>query len=141
MAVDASRIREVPLFAGLDHEELDQVAGKLSERHVGAGQHLSKEGGAGYFFFVIEDGTVDVSHGDDVVATLGPGDFFGEAAILATTRRTATVTAMSPVTVLEMFGADLAVLNSQLPTVHAAIEQAMEERLPDRQADEGADRS
>ena len=61
---------------------------------------------------MIESGTVADSHGDEVVATLRPGDFFGEAAILETTRRTATVTAASDVTVLEMFGADLAVLNA-----------------------------
>ena len=132
MAVDASRIREVPLFAELSDEELAATAEKLSERDVHTGEHLSREGGAGYFFFVIESGTVDVSHGDDVVATLGPGDFFGEAAILETTRRTATVTAASDVTVLEMFGADLAVLNAQSPSVHAAIERAMAERLPGR---------
>ena len=93
---------------------------------------MSSEGGAGYFFFVIESGTVDVAHGDDVVATLGAGDFFGEAAILETTRRTATVTATSPVILLEMFGADFAVLNAQSPSVHAAIERALQERLPDQ---------
>ena len=123
MAVDASRIREVPLFAELSDDELAATAEKLSERHVAAGERLSTQGGAGYFFFVIESGTVDVSHGDDVVATLGPGDFFGEAAILETTRRTATVTAASDVTVLEMFGADLAVLNAQL-TVGARCDRA-----------------
>ena len=130
MAVEASRIREVPLFSELTDEELAGVAQKLSERRVDAGQRLSSEGGAGYFFFVIESGSVDVSHGDDVVATLGARDFFGEAAILETTRRTATVTATSPVTLLEMFGADFAVLDAQSPSVHAAIERALKERLP-----------
>ncbi len=130
MAVDASRIREVPLFAELSDDERAATAEKLSERHVAVGDRLSTQGGAGYFFFVIELGTVDVAHGDDVVATLGPGDFFGEAAILETTRRTATVTATSDLMVLEMFGADFALLNAQSPSVHAAIERAMAERLP-----------
>jgi CRP/FNR family transcriptional regulator, cyclic AMP receptor protein len=130
MAVDASRIREVPLFAELTDEELAGVAQKLSERRVDEGHRLSNEGGSGYFFFVIESGTLDVSHGDNVVATLGPGDFFGEAAILETTRRTADVTATSPVTLLEMFGADFAVLDAQSPSVHAVIERALKERLP-----------
>jgi CRP-like cAMP-binding protein len=131
MAVSPSRIEDVPLFAALSDDERGAIATKLSERHVSAGDRLSTQGGAGYFFFVIESGTVDISHGDDIVATLGPGDFFGEAAILQTKRRTATVTAASDVTVLEMFGADLAVLNAQAPSVHAAIERAMEERIPD----------
>ena len=131
MAVSPSRIRDVPLFAALSDDERAVIATKLSERHVSAGDRLSTQGGAGYFFFVIETGTVDVSHGGDIVATLGPGDFFGEAAIPQTKRRTATMTAASDVTVLEMFGADLAVLNAQAPSVHAAIERAMEERIPD----------
>ena len=79
MAVDASRIRDVPLFAELTEGERSAIAEKLSERHAEAGRHLSTEGGAGYFFFVIESGTATVSHGDDVVATLGPGDFFGRS--------------------------------------------------------------
>ncbi|HXY92899.1 MAG TPA: cyclic nucleotide-binding domain-containing protein [Acidimicrobiia bacterium] len=130
MGVDPSRIRDVPLFADLSGEERSAVATKLNERDAHEGQRLSTEGGAGYFFFVIESGTATVSHGDAVVATLGPGDFFGEAAILETTRRTATVTAATDMVLLEMFGADLAVLNAELPTVHAAIEAAMAQRLP-----------
>jgi CRP-like cAMP-binding protein len=130
MAVDPSRIRTVPLFAELSEEERVAVAEKMSERHVEAGRHLSTEGGAGYFFFVIETGTAEVSHGDDVVATLGPGDFLGEAAVLETTRRTATVTAVTDMVVLEMFGADFAVLCADSPAVKATVDRAMAERLP-----------
>jgi CRP-like cAMP-binding protein len=130
MAVDPARIRGVPLFAPLSDDEQARVAQKLNERHVDAGKHLSNEGGAGYFFFVIESGTADVAHGDNVVATLGPGDFFGEAAILETLRRTATVTAATDMMVLEMFGADFAVLCAESPAVKAAIDAAMAERLP-----------
>jgi CRP-like cAMP-binding protein len=130
MAVDASRIRDVPLFAELTEGEREAIAEKLSERHVEAGRHLSTEGGAGYFFFVIESGTATVSHGDEVVATLGPGDFFGEAAVLETTRRTATVIAVTEMMLLEMFGADFAVLHAHSPAVKATIDRAMSERLP-----------
>src|SRR5437660_5062841 len=104
MAVDPSRVRDVPLLAALSDDERARVAEKLNERHVGAGRHLSTEGGAGYFFFVIESGSAEVTHGDAVVATLRTGDFFGEAAILQTTRRTATVTAVTDMMLLEMFG-------------------------------------
>ena len=58
--------------------------------------------------------------------------------MLQTKRRTATVTAASDVTVLEMFGADLAVLNAQVPSVHAAIERAMAERMPASPSEQGA---
>jgi CRP-like cAMP-binding protein len=130
MPVDASRIREVPLFAELTDDERAEVAHKLDERHVDAGRHLTTEHGAGYFFFVIEAGTAEVSHDGVVVATLGPGDFFGEAAILETTRRTADVIATTDITLLEMFGADFAVLNAHSPAVKAAIDAAMAQRLP-----------
>ena len=130
MAVDPARIRDVPLFAELDEDERVAIAERLSERDCEAGHRLSREGGPGYFFFVIEKGTVSVSHRDTTVATLGPGDFFGEAAVLATKRRTATVTADTDMVLLEMFGADFALLESHAPTVHAAIRTAMEQRMP-----------
>jgi CRP-like cAMP-binding protein len=129
MPVDPSRLAPLPLFAAASDEELAEAAGHFSERHADVGTHLSNEGGAGYFFFVIESGTADVSHDGEVVATLGPGDFFGEAAVLATTRRTATVTATSPMTLLEMFGADFAVLEAHSPSVHATVRAALAERL------------
>jgi CRP-like cAMP-binding protein len=130
MPVDPSRIRTVPLFADLSDEERAEIAHKLDERHVEQGRHLTTEHGAGYFFFVIEQGTAEVSHDGVVVATLGPGDFFGEAAILETTRRTADVIAVTEMTLLEMFGADFAMLNAHSPAVKAAIDAAMAQRLP-----------
>jgi CRP-like cAMP-binding protein len=130
MPVDPSRVRDVPLFAELTDKERAEVAHKMEARHVEAGRHLTTEHGAGYFFFVIEEGTAEVSHDGVVVATLGPGDFFGEAAILETTRRTADVIATTDMTLLEMFGADFAVLHAHSPAVKAAIEAAMAQRLP-----------
>jgi CRP-like cAMP-binding protein len=129
MAVAPERLVGIPLFAGLTDAERTDAASHLEERTVHAGEHLSNEGGAGYFLFVIESGTADVSHGDEVVATLGPGEFFGEAAVLETTRRTATVTASTDMVVFAMFGADFALLESRAPSVHAIVAQALDERL------------
>jgi CRP-like cAMP-binding protein len=129
MAVAASRLVGIPLFAELSEVELEDVAKHLESRVASPGEHFSMEGGPGYFFFVIESGTARVSHGDEVVAELGPGDFFGEAAVLRTTRRTATVTAATPMTVFAMFGADFALLESRAPSVHALVAKALEERL------------
>ena len=129
MAVDPSRLAPLPLFADASESEIAEAAAHFSERHAEAGTHLSNEGGAGYFFFVIESGTADVSHDGDVVATLGPGDFFGEAAVLATTRRTATVTATTELRLLEMFGADFAVLEASSPSIHAIVRKALADRL------------
>jgi CRP-like cAMP-binding protein len=130
MAVDPSRLRHVPLFATLSDAQLDTVAAKLEERHVEEGRHLTTEHGSGYFFFVIDEGAADVSHDDgEVVASLGPGDFFGEAAIFRTRRRTATVTATTDTVVFAMFGADFALLVEQIPQLKSEIDAALDARL------------
>ena len=131
MAVDSSRIEPVPLFATLTDAQRDAVADKLEERRVEPGRHLTTEHGSGYFFFVIESGAADVSHDDGaVVATLGPGDFFGEAAIFRTRRRTATVTATTDTVLFAMFGADFALLVEEIPELKAEIDAALDARLP-----------
>ena len=94
------------------------------------GEHLSSEGGAGYFFFVIESGRADVVKHGEKVAELGPGDFFGEGAIFRARRRTATVTAVEAGVVFAMFGADFAKLVSDIPEVHERIDAALDARLP-----------
>jgi CRP-like cAMP-binding protein len=130
MAVDPSRIQQAPLFAPLTDAQREAIASKLEERHVESGRHLTTEHGSGYFFFVIESGTADVSHDDGaVVATFGPGDYFGEAAIFRTRRRTATVTATSDMVVFAMFGADFAVLVEEIPELKAEIVTALDARL------------
>ena len=70
MPVDVDRIRTVPLFADLSDQELKAVADKLERRDAHVGEHLSSEGGAGYFFFVLESGGAIVTRGDEQLATL-----------------------------------------------------------------------
>jgi CRP-like cAMP-binding protein len=130
MAVDVSRVQEVPLFTGLSDAQVAAIASRFEERQVAPGRNLTSEGGGGYFFFVIESGEARVTRGDDVVATFCAGDFFGEAAIFETRRRTATVTATSPVTVLAMFGADFAALSDEIPELKKRIDAAIAQRLP-----------
>lgn len=130
MAVDPSRLASVPLFDGLTADELASVATKLEEREAHVGEHLSSEGGAGYFFFVVVSGAAEVTKQGEVVATFGPGDFFGEGAIFRSRRRTATVTATEPTLLFAMFGADFAKLVGDIPSLHERIEAALDERLP-----------
>src|SRR5262249_21370448 len=128
MAVDASRLERVPLFSELSAEDRATLAAKMEERHAGSGEHLSNQGGSGYFFFVIEEGTAEVARDGQVVATLGPDEFFGEVAIVATTRRNATVTAKTPMTLLTMFGADFAKFSAEMPALAEQVQRAVEER-------------
>jgi CRP-like cAMP-binding protein len=128
MPVDPSRLRSCALFEGITDDDLKVVAGKMEMRSVLPDEHLTREGASGYFFFVIFNGTADVSRDGVTLATLGPGDFFGETAVLETTRRTATVTANSEMTVGALFGADFAKLEHDSPELHARIQQVMNQR-------------
>lgn len=128
MPVDPARLRGVTVFTDLTDDDIAMVAEKMEERLVEPGEHLAREGASGYFFFVIFEGTAEVSRGGQAVAALGPGHFFGEAAILEATRRNATVTATSPMVVGALFGADFAKLASDSPELHARLTQVMNER-------------
>jgi CRP-like cAMP-binding protein len=86
-------LKRVPLFADLDRAELQQIANSMKQRTFSAGQEIAVEGQSGVGFFVIEDGQAKVTvHGDEV-RRLGPGDYFGEVALITQGARTATVTA------------------------------------------------
>jgi len=129
--VEAADLAGIELFAPLSDDEREQLHGHLEERHVQSGDRLTTSGSSGYFFFVIVAGTAEVRHDDQVVAQLGPGDFFGETAILENKRRSATVTATSPMTLAVMFGADFAKLVKDYPDIAARVHAAMQERASD----------
>jgi CRP/FNR family cyclic AMP-dependent transcriptional regulator len=95
--MDEGLLRRVPLFADLDERDLGDIAGSMKQRTFPAGQVLAEEGQSGVGFFVIENGEARVSVGGQEVGRLGPGDYFGEIALVAETPRTATVTAETEV--------------------------------------------
>ena len=128
MAVAPERLQALPLFAGMSDDVLERVARSFEQKQVSVGVRLTLEGASGYSFFVIENGTVEVERGGDVLQTLGPGEFFGEAAILTGERRNATVTASSDVDLLVLFGTEFRVLEAELPAAAEQITQKMLER-------------
>ena len=93
------------------------------------GQDLIGEGPSGYSFFVLTQGSAAVTTNEGAHADLGPGDFFGEIAILGDGRRTATVTMTSPAQLLVMFGTEFRLLQPAYPEVVARVEDAMRRRL------------
>ena len=95
MSAPTELVRGVPLFADLDRRELQGVATSMKERTFNPGQTIATEGQTGIGFFVIAEGTAKVSQGDEERATLGPGDYFGEIALIDDGLRTASVTADS----------------------------------------------
>ena len=95
-------LSRVPLFSGIEQRDLARIADSFKQRDYSAGDTIASEGSGGAGFFVIGDGTAKVTvHGEDR-ATLGPGDYFGEIALIDEGARTATVTAETDMTCYAM---------------------------------------
>src|ERR671935_2024953 len=88
-------LRRVPLFAELDEREVEEIARSFKERRFSAGETVIKEGSGGAAFYVIESGEARITVRGKERGTLGPGDYFGEIALLDEGARTATITADS----------------------------------------------
>src|SRR5712691_9240443 len=86
-------LEHVPIFQGLDQRELERIAASMKDRTFHAGDTVTTEGAGGIGFFVIEDGEAKVTIGGQERRRLGPGDYFGEVALLTDSPRTATITA------------------------------------------------
>jgi putative ABC transport system ATP-binding protein len=116
---DALRIceflRPIELFKTLTPRQLTDVAEKMSKRHYAAGETIIRKGDSGEEFFLISDGEVEVIRADHEVARLGPGDFFGEVALISGQPRNATVVAQNTVDtyVLGKADFDVALATSQ----------------------------
>ncbi len=126
---DPTELAPLPLFDSLSEPERAEVAAWFEAREVAAGVKLVGEGTTGHSFFVIRDGEVAVTADGDEIATLGSGDFFGEVALVAAGRRTATVTTTKPSRLLVLFGNDFTRLRTRYPAVAAELEATMERRL------------
>ena len=100
-------LQRIPLFAECSKSELIQVALSADERETPEGDRLTEEGRAGKEFFLLVEGVVAVTRAGRKLTGLGPGDWFGELAILRFKPRSATVTATSPVRVLVINDRDL----------------------------------
>jgi CRP/FNR family transcriptional regulator, cyclic AMP receptor protein len=87
-------IRRVPLFAELSDDELAQVARLFKERTFAPGETVAKEGSGGAAFYLIQSGTANVTVAGRERAALGPGDYFGEIALIDEGARSATITAV-----------------------------------------------
>jgi voltage-gated potassium channel len=129
MKPDPALLASLPLFATLSGEEQERIAGRFEVREVSTGQELTSEGASGYTFFVIADGTAEVTQDGDKVRDFGPGDFFGEMALLGEGRRRGSVVATSPMKLLAMFGTDFRLLEAELPELAERIRMTMEQRL------------
>jgi CRP-like cAMP-binding protein len=123
------RIAQVPLFARCSKRELGQIGTLADEVELPEGTVAVKEGEYGQEFYILESGTAKVTRKGKLVAKLGPGDFFGEIALLHHAPRNATVTTTSPVEALVVSHRDFTSLLATSPQIQAKILQALAERL------------
>ena len=121
----ADDLARFALLAGLTDEARQVLADRFEVEEFDAGRQLVTEGRAGYSFYLLDRGTVSVTHEGREVRTLGAGDFFGEIAILGEGRRTAT----EPGVAWSLFGTSFRALQAERPDVADALEAAMTERL------------
>ena len=122
-------LKHVPLFAGLDDRELQQIASTLRERRYAAGDTLTQEGSGGAGFFVVEDGEAEVSVGGEQRGSIGPGDYFGEIALLTDSPRTATLTARTDMVCYGMTPWDFRPLVESNSTIAWKLLTAMADKM------------
>ena len=122
-------IRKVPLFSRLSKSELKDLAMLADEIDLRDGKEMTRQGAAGREFFVLLEGTADVRKNGRKINSLGPGDFFGEIALVSHEPRTATVTATSPVRTLVITDRSFRRLLDESPQVKTKVMEAMAKRL------------
>ena len=124
-----AQLAKVPLLAECSRRDLQSIARAVKDINHRAGTVIAREGDPGIGLFIIVDGTCDVSIGGRRKAKLGPGDFFGEIALLDGGPRTATVTAMTDVELLGLTEWVFRGLMIEQPSVAVKTLQAMAGRL------------
>jgi CRP-like cAMP-binding protein len=122
-------LRHVPLLAGCDKRGLQEIGSLADEVDVPAGKTLMREGESGSEFFIIVDGTVGVDRGGQRIRTLGPGDFFGEIALVDGGPRTATATTETASRLLVLAHREFHSLLDRHPKIQAAVLNALAQRV------------
>jgi CRP-like cAMP-binding protein len=126
--MNQKRLAELPLFEGLDDESLRTVSKAAQEVSVQEGAELVREGDYSYNLTVIDEGQAEVVHDGQVVATLGPGDVFGEIGVLRKGMRNATVRATTPMRLITLTGWDLRRLRNRIPELEQRVSELATER-------------
>jgi cAMP-dependent protein kinase regulator len=128
---EAEDLRQLPLLAALGPAELAEVGRRLRRERFAAGAEVVRQGEAGTRFYIIQSGQAEVVQERDGVArrltVLGPGQYFGEVALLLDVPRIATVRALTPIEVRSLERADFEVLlGSLLPAITTEAETRVE---------------
>jgi CRP-like cAMP-binding protein len=126
----ADALRRAPLLGNLSRGELVELAKVTEDMEVEEGKVLAREGDIGSEFFVVVDGEVSVTKDGRELRRLGPGDFFGEIALIwDSPRRTATVTAATPLRFFVLTRQAFRSLIDRHPDIESNVQEALEERV------------
>ncbi|MGZ4281021.1 MAG: Crp/Fnr family transcriptional regulator [Gaiellaceae bacterium] len=127
-------LQKIPLFAGLEPRVLERLGGSVKERPVSAGETVASEGEGGAGFFVIESGEAVVSAGGEELRRLGPGDYFGDIALIDMGARTASILAESDLHCYGLTFWDFRPLVESDARIAWPLLQAMAKRLREAEA-------
>jgi CRP/FNR family cyclic AMP-dependent transcriptional regulator len=125
------QLTAVPLFEGLSKKQLRRISSLMTRIDRPAGQVLTTQGQPGCEFFIVLEGEVEVRQGDRVIATRRAGEYVGEIALLDRRPRTATVVAITPVSVEVLSRREFMSLLAQAPELAEQILATMAQRLID----------
>jgi CRP-like cAMP-binding protein len=128
-AMEPSRLAAIPLFADLNEADLAAIAAVAVEVEAAEGDAIATQGDLGHAMFAIESGTVEVSANGQPLARLGPGDVFGEVAVLAAGIRMATVVATSPVRLIALLKRDVWAIERRSPETAERLRELIKKRL------------
>jgi CRP-like cAMP-binding protein len=139
MTAPTSLLRRVSFLASLTDEQLDELAGRFGERRFGRGSPATSPRSTGIGFFVIAEGHATVRVHGHTVRQLGPGDHFGELAIIDRSGRSAEVLPTTNILAYGLSATDFRALVKQHPDVAWALLQTVVAKL--RETEDRAARS
>ena len=123
------RLAKIPLFQNLTAKQLEAVDSLVTTIDVAAGRELIRQGELGREFIVVVAGEAEVRRDGQVVVVRGPGDFFGEMALILDRPRNASVVATTDMTIEVINRREFKQLLEEYPDLHAPLLQATAERL------------
>lgn len=134
MADHTQQLKKVPLFAGIPDGQLARIANGVRERSFEPGAAIVSAGETGHGFYLIVKGRAEVQRNNRTIRTLGPGEYFGELALLREAPRSATVIAKEPMTCLALTRWDFKGILDANPAIAIRLLETVASRI---QEDEG----
>lgn len=134
MADHTEHLKKVPLFAGIPEAQLHRIANGVKERKFERGASIVSAGDPGHGFYLIVHGEAEVKRDGRTIRTLGPGDYFGELALVRETPRTATVVAKEPTTCLALTRWDFKGILDANPAIAIRLLETIASRIQEDEA-------